>query len=153
MLAPPRVSRTSAVVVAVALSAMALGIFIPLVWKVVVPYAATGTPPADWTWTRIAIAVLVLLGGFGYMGWIIYRQFATLISDDGVTVPTIHGKRFTAWSNIRRVGSRGYEILLDAPAGVVTVNLACFRDRDAVMTYIQTRLAAVTEKDGSGSAV
>ena len=123
---------------------MALGILVPFALSVVMPYARTGVPPTDWTPVRMLVALLAVAGLFAYLGFTVYQGFATVISEQGVSVPTLRGRRAVRWEEVQRVGVRGHELLLAAPSRTVVINLFCFVDTKSVATYVQSRLAAAS---------
>jgi len=118
--------------------------------KVILPYARTGVPPADWSGTTIAIAVAVLVGLYAYLGTTVYQRFATVVSANGVSIPTMRGRRLVSWVEVQRVGIRGHEVLLDTAAGKVVINVFCFVDSKALTDYLQLHLQrASQERDGA----
>ena len=131
----------AAVVAGAGVSAMGLGTLGIFGWQVVWPFARTGVAPADWTWPTVFAALLVLVVIYAYLGVTMFRRFATKLSAQGVSVPAIRGRRHVPWSDIQRVGVRGHEILLDAPSGVIVVNVHCFANAKSVGRYIQAHLA------------
>jgi len=130
---------------------MVLGTIIPFGWKVVWPYAETGVAPADWTWPTVSATVVLLAGIYVYLGGMFYQRFATEVSDQGVSLPTFKGRRHVAWSEVHRIGVRGPELLLDAPGGVVVVNVLCFSNSKSVAQYIQAHLAPSAGQQNSAA--
>lgn len=130
---------------------MALGIFVPFFLSVVGPYLTSGVPPADWTPLRMLVALAVVVGLFGYLGFTVYQRFGTVISEPGLSVPTLRGRREVPWSDIQRVGVRGHEFLLITPSRTVVVNTFCFTDAENAAAYVQSRLALAAQ--GGGNAV
>jgi hypothetical protein len=138
----PRISMPSAVVAGVCLGTMGLATVGIFGWKVVWPFASTGIAPADWTWPRVFAALVVMVAIQAYLGITIYRRFSTRLSAQGVSVPTLTGRRYVSWTDVRRVGVRGHEILLDAPSGIVVVNVYCFANAKLVGRYIQAHISS-----------
>jgi hypothetical protein len=147
---PPEVSRTNAAIAFTAFALMALGCFVPFIWKVVVPFAATGHAPADWTWPRVSIALCVLLALFFYLGYGVFQRFGTRLTEAEIAVPTLRGCRCLRWEQIERIGTRGHELLFQGASGTITVNLLCFKRPSEVEEFVRSHLPA--RLGGSASA-
>jgi hypothetical protein len=119
---------------------MALGCFVPFVWKVVVSFATTGNAPADWTWARVCIAMAVLLALFFYLGYGMFQRFGTKLTEADIFVPTLRGGRRLRWEQIDRIGTRGHELLLEGNSKTITVNLLCFKKPSEVEEFLRSHL-------------
>jgi hypothetical protein len=113
MQTPPEISRINAGIAFTALALMAMGCFIPFVWKVIVPFATTGHAPADWTWARVFIAMCALVAVFFYLGYGMVQRFSAKLTGADIFVPTLRGGRRLRWEEIERIGTRGHELLFE----------------------------------------
>jgi hypothetical protein len=136
----PEVSRTNAAIAFTALTLMALGCFVPLIWKVVVPFAVTGHAPADWSWPKVGMALSVLVGLFVYLGYSVFQRFSTRLTEAEIVVPSFHGTLSLRWEQIERIGTRGHELLFEGAAGTITVNLLCFKRPSEVEAFVRSHL-------------
>jgi len=136
----PKVSRTNAGIAFTALTLMALGCFVPFIWKVVVPFAVTGRASADWTWPKVCIALCVLLALFFYIGYGMFQRFSTKLTEAEILVPTLRGGRHLRWDQIERIGTRGHELIFEGASKTIVVNLLCFKRPSEVEEFVRSHL-------------
>ncbi len=140
-LSAPRISGASAAVVAAAYGALVLGVLVPLYLLVVGPSLQSGAMPADWTPLRMLMALAGATLLLGFLGFFLYQRFATIVSESGISVPTLRGREDIAWADIDRVAVRGHDLVLLSSRRKVIVNSACYPNPDKLVSYINTRLA------------
>lgn len=137
---PPRISRVSAWLLGLLLAVMLSAGPIPLFFSVILPYLETGHFAGDWNLSRIMLTLATVFACFGYLGFIGYQRFSTVISEQGISFLTIRGRQQIRWTDIRSARTRGYEILLSSAEHTACVNTACFQDPGALFAYIDARL-------------
>jgi hypothetical protein len=125
-----------------ALAATAAGLVVPEYLLVGRPYWRTGIPPGDWTPGTMLAGLVFSVGLLACLAFILYQRFGTIVSERGVSMPTLRGRCDVSWADIERVDWRGVEFVLGSPKGRLIVNTACFTDARSVADYVRARLAA-----------
>jgi len=101
-------------------------------------WRATVEPGPDRLLT-IGVALFLLLAAL-YLACVVLRDALTHLSDEGVSRPTIRGRRFFRWRDLQRIESRGYSGRLVFTNGAFILNLLLFKDPSTVAAFIRQKL-------------
>lgn len=138
----PSVSKASRLIVFLAFAAMLFGSLGLFTWQVFVPAIVNRVPPATWSWSTIILFEVGLLMCLAWLGFGIYRRFATQLSSSGVSVPTLRGRAFVPWSQVERVKVEGHEIKLYGSGQSIVVNVFCYTQPEQIGRFVSRRLPA-----------
>ena len=139
-MSPPRNSRLAACVALLSFIGAATFIGLPLFQQVILPLAREGQSSSALSPAHSAALVLLSLTTVLLLGFTLFRQVNTQITEQGVVVPGFATARTYLWSDVTRVSSRGVRVRLHTAATTASINVLCYAPPSAVLPYLMEKL-------------
>ena len=139
-MSPPRNSRLAACVALLTFVGAAVFIGLPLFHQVIIPLARESQSSRALSPADSAALVFLSLATVLLLGFTLYRQVNTRITEHGVVVPGFASARTYLWSDVTRVSSKGVRVRLHTAATTASINALCYESPSTVLTYLMEKL-------------
>ena len=139
-MSPPRNSKLAACVALLTFVGAVVFIGLPLFHLVILPLTREDRNSSALSAADSAALVFFSLATVLLLGFTLYRQVNTQITEQGVVVPGFATARTYLWSDVTRVSSKGVRVRLYTAAATASINVLCYAPPSAVLPYLMEKL-------------
>ena len=139
-MSPPRNSKLAACVALLTFVGAVVFIGLPLFHQVILPLVRESQNSSALSPTDSAALLFLSLATVLLLGFTLYRQVNTQITEQGVVVPGFATARTYLWSDVTRVSSKGVLVRLHTAAATASINVLCYAPPSAVLPYLMEKL-------------
>jgi hypothetical protein len=109
-------------------------------WEVVQVLLTSQPLPTRQTWLGTIGGVVLLVALAAGLYWIPLQSLLTQFSVEGVSQPHLFGQKFIRWTEVTRLGGRGFNASISSERETITLTLYVFSEPDQVITEVKRRV-------------